>query len=50
MQVIFSKAMFGLGVGWIHFHETTPIESKSMFGYGGLFGQLKGNQLFINKP
>jgi hypothetical protein len=34
MQMIFSKAMFDLEVGWIHFHKTKPTNSKRMVGYG----------------
>jgi hypothetical protein len=25
--------MFGLKVGWTHFHNTTPIDPKRVFGY-----------------
>jgi hypothetical protein len=49
MKATFSKIMFGLGVGWIHFHTTTSTYSTSTFGYWGLFVTLKGMQLLINK-
>jgi hypothetical protein len=49
MKATFSNLMFGLGVGWTHFHTTTSTFSKSTFGYGGLFVTLKGMQLLINK-
>jgi hypothetical protein len=49
MKATFSNLMFGLGVGWTHFHTTTSTFSKSTFGYGGLFVTLKGMELFINK-
>jgi len=29
--------MFGLRLGRIHFHKTTPRQAKIMFNYGGLF-------------
>jgi hypothetical protein len=46
---VFSKPMFSLGVGWIHFYKTTPRQTNRMFDYGGLFVKLMGMQLFINK-
>jgi hypothetical protein len=47
--MVFSKAMFGLMVGWIHFHKTSPRQTiKRMFGYGGLIVKLMGMQLLIN--
>ncbi len=36
------KVLFGLGVGWIHFHKTTPRQTKRMFGYASLFVILMG--------
>jgi hypothetical protein len=30
-QVIFSKAMFDLRVGWTHFHKITPTNLKRVF-------------------
>jgi hypothetical protein len=47
--MFFSKAMFGLGMGWIQFYKRTPKQTNRMFGYGGLFVKLMGMQLFINK-
>jgi hypothetical protein len=44
----FFKGNFDLGVGWTHYHKTTPTNPKRVFGYGGLFVTLKGMQLFIN--
>jgi hypothetical protein len=49
-QMIFPKAMFGVGVGWTHLHKKTPTNSKRVFGHGGLFVMLKDMQLFISKP
>jgi hypothetical protein len=49
MQVIFSKALFDLGVGWTHFHKIQPIYLKTVFGYKILFVTLKDMQLLILK-
>jgi hypothetical protein len=50
LKCFFFMAMFDLRVGWIHFHERSPRQTKKMFGYGGgLFVKLMGMQLFINK-
>jgi hypothetical protein len=48
-QVFFPKAMFGVRVGWTHFHKTTQTNPKRVFGHGGLFAILKDMQLFISK-
>jgi hypothetical protein len=49
-NVIFSKEIFGLRVGWIYFHKIPLTNPKKVISYWGLFLTLKGIQLFINKP
>jgi hypothetical protein len=34
IQVIFPKAMFGVGVGWTHFHKTTLTNPKGCLVMG----------------
>jgi hypothetical protein len=45
MQMIFSKAMFGLGVHWTFFTK----QHQYIQAHGALFVTLNGMQLFINK-
>jgi hypothetical protein len=45
MQVIFSKALFDLGVGWTYFYKIQPIYLMKVFGYRILFVILKDMQL-----
>jgi len=42
---VFSKAIFSLGVGWIHFHKTTQRQTNRMFDYGGLFVKIIGHAI-----
>jgi hypothetical protein len=44
-QVIFPKAIFGVRVGWTHFHKTTPTNPIKGFAHGGLFSHFKGHAI-----